>query len=499
MYPPNDDEQDPEPEDGVVYTHPDGSTEVFPPGTTPQQLAEALNAHGTPIKFSPIDLSRKTRKATAGTDVPAKPPTAATSAASAAPAGPAGPQDKSVGGFLGNVVTSTANQFGNIAQAITSPVQTLKGAGSVIRGGVEKLIPGQQEYEKYADAFGQMYKDRYGSLDKLGETAYTDPAGVALDVAGLAGGAGLGLRGVGTLANLPRVAKVGQVLSAVEAATSPTRLITLPAKAALRQTGKLAIMPTTRPSANTRRSFNVTPQQVAGTIIDRAMLTKGGATRAQKASEAAVDAALTKARAAGNPGLASVPIGRRVVSEITPEIRGRTAATGEVSTLPELQDRIWRFYGEHPTGRIDLLDANELKRKAQGLAYESGQKVETIPKLTQDSFARAFKEGIEEQVPSVKGDNRQSQLAIAAEHAIEDASNRVSDIPKLTAAAKLLSGDLPGAIAAYFGTLAATAPVTGRALGITLGQGGRAIDSRSLARVAMMRALAEQGTPDTSR
>src|SRR5436190_4642689 len=53
----------------------------------------------------------------------------------------------------------------------------------VAAGGVEKLIPGEQEHEPYANAVGQFFADRYGSMEAFKKTLAEDPVGFAADLA----------------------------------------------------------------------------------------------------------------------------------------------------------------------------------------------------------------------------------------------------------------------------------------------------------------------------
>lgn len=123
---------------------------------------------------------------------------------------PAPAEQKSLGGFLGNIVGSAGNLIGGIAGAVAHPIQTVGALGSIAAGGVEKLVPGTQKHEASFDALASFFKQRYGSLPALGETLYKDPVGVLADISTVAGGAGLAARGVATAA---KTAKAGGVVT----------------------------------------------------------------------------------------------------------------------------------------------------------------------------------------------------------------------------------------------------------------------------------------------
>ena len=106
------------------------------------------------------------------------------------------PEPKSVGGFVGNVFGSGAHLIGGVASAVLHPIQTTKALGSIALGGVQKAIPGRQKSEDSFDALISFFKERYGSVEALGETLYKDPVGALADLSVVAGGAGLAAKGL---------------------------------------------------------------------------------------------------------------------------------------------------------------------------------------------------------------------------------------------------------------------------------------------------------------
>ena len=156
-----------------------------------------------------------------------------------------GPPPKSVGEFAGNVVTSGGKFLGGMWDAVTSPRKTFEGLTDALAGGVELMIPGQQKHEAAANAVIDLYKNRYGSVDKALETAYTDPVGFLGDVSMLAGGAGAVAKGAGLgarAANLSRTAnvanQVGRTLQTVGAVTDPINIATKPVTGTLSALGR---------------------------------------------------------------------------------------------------------------------------------------------------------------------------------------------------------------------------------------------------------------------
>lgn len=134
------------------------------------------------------------------------------------------PEKKSVGGFIGNIFKSGADLVGGVGSALLHPIQTAKGLGGVALGTAEKLIPGQQGAEKYADAVGSFFKDRYGGASNIGNTLYKDPVGVLADLSTVLTGGGALASKLGTVgkltdfANIPtKAAKAAEIARYAEA------------------------------------------------------------------------------------------------------------------------------------------------------------------------------------------------------------------------------------------------------------------------------------------
>ena len=119
-----------------------------------------------------------------------------------------------------NVLPSAVNYLKGIVTPLLSPVETAQGIGLTALGGIEKLIPGEQEHEQYADALVGFLKDRYGGLENIKKTIRDDPVGALGDISAVLTGAGglarMGL-GVGTTAGkvAGMVSKVGRYMEPI--------------------------------------------------------------------------------------------------------------------------------------------------------------------------------------------------------------------------------------------------------------------------------------------
>lgn len=134
--------------------------------------------------------------------------------------------------FAQNVVESGKNFFGGIWDAVTSPKQTGEAVLNLTGGALQKLSPGgPYPLEPYADAVGQMYRNRYGSPGAAVNTLYTDPVGAAADLsmfAGAGAGALRGVQGAASLAGMTRAANAARtganILNTASAVSDPVRL-----------------------------------------------------------------------------------------------------------------------------------------------------------------------------------------------------------------------------------------------------------------------------------
>jgi hypothetical protein len=103
---------------------------------------------------------------------------------------------------LKNTPKSAGNFVGGLYQAVRHPIDTLGNVADIAVGGVYNALPkplqrgldyletnpeAQQRAIGKADMVGQMYKDRYGSMEGVKNTLATDPVGVAGDVSTVLG------------------------------------------------------------------------------------------------------------------------------------------------------------------------------------------------------------------------------------------------------------------------------------------------------------------------
>jgi len=165
---------------------------------------------------------------------------------------------------IGNAPGSTVKLVKNVADVVLNPIDTAKGIGGIVKGlgakgaqlateglaytdaGQEILKaaqarggnvtvdekgmyhPGSTEDTQKFDQLIKFFTDRYGSVDKLKETAIEDPVGVLADVASVFSGGGAAARTAKMGATAEKLSEAGRVtnpLNAIPGALSKTKTV----------------------------------------------------------------------------------------------------------------------------------------------------------------------------------------------------------------------------------------------------------------------------------
>lgn len=138
-------------------------------------------------------------------------------------------------------IPESARKFGaGLYEAVTSPLQTIKGAWDVAAGALQKVLPDDavkfiNQFEgnpaaaaravEAANAVGGLYKERYGSFDNIKRTLAEDPVGAAADLSTLLTG--------GAMATAKAAPAVSEALTTAATATNPLSVVTKPAQAVI--------------------------------------------------------------------------------------------------------------------------------------------------------------------------------------------------------------------------------------------------------------------------
>lgn len=122
-------------------------------------------------------------------------------------------------------IPSSAKEYGkNLFKGIISPKKTGETLGKIVGGGIEKLKEGEHPYEKNFDAFVEMIKGRYGSIDNFKKTIAEDPVGLLGDISTIETGIGGTAKLAGTMSKTSKLAKAGETAAKIGMASEPINL-----------------------------------------------------------------------------------------------------------------------------------------------------------------------------------------------------------------------------------------------------------------------------------
>jgi len=158
------------------------------------------------------------------------------------------PSGRSVGGFVSNIGSSAGQLVGGLANMVMSPIDTASGILDIGAGALQNVLPkafvdfvnksetpealaAGQRAVNAANAAGGIYKDKYGSLDKIQNTLYTDPVGAAADISSLFTGGGAAATRLAAASRGPIVAGAMAGLPGMGAAASTSGALSTAGKA----------------------------------------------------------------------------------------------------------------------------------------------------------------------------------------------------------------------------------------------------------------------------
>jgi hypothetical protein len=161
------------------------------------------------------------------------------------------PAERTVGGFLGNVAPSYGKQVTGLVQAVSHPVNTFNATVDTLAGAVQNILPKEvvdfvhrnepealaqadKKAIEVANAVGGEYKTKYGSLEALANTLYTDPVGAAADLSMLFTG---GASATGKLGLAGTSAKLGAAAAYTNPLTPVVKAGALPFQLAAKGVG----------------------------------------------------------------------------------------------------------------------------------------------------------------------------------------------------------------------------------------------------------------------
>lgn len=173
---------------------------------------------------------------------------------------------KTIAGFVQNAKGSAGNFLSGIGNAIAHPLDTaanVAGLGvgmgelALAKAGVDpaSMSPEAQNHMNLARGVIDFYKNRYGGVQNVLDTAYQDPVGVASDLSAVLGGGGAALKAGG-------FAKAAKAANTASKALNP---LTLPLTAAAKASRAVAVplMESALGTTAKDRAYGMTPGAAA--------------------------------------------------------------------------------------------------------------------------------------------------------------------------------------------------------------------------------------------
>jgi hypothetical protein len=348
-------------------------------------------------------------------------------------------EEKSVGGFVQNLVSSGAKFAtdtvegvknlavlgGRLARAQGNPTEAAKIGQDFIA-----LVKNSPEVGKAV--FGAL-KDRYGSGQAILDTLYKDPVGVLADVSTVVGGVGGAAKGVslaGRTAPVARIAPslagrakdVADIALAAERLTNP---LTLPGRAAAGAAdlaSDAVITATVRPSAALRKTYGGSGK-IARAIKNERVVSSELAERKLGKSVAEADKLISESNA---PGIAREDL--VVALEDAPlDTAGLRAQLGNPGAVDTVANRIDALEATMPE-TIPLDRAHALRREAGELAYEATTQSNSLEHQMNKALERALRKAIQDRVPEIGDIDARSRRLVAAKKALAAAEDRPSGL-----------------------------------------------------------------------
>ena len=408
------------------------------------------------------------------------------SVTAAEPTAPA--EEKSVGGFLTNAVRSGGRLISDTAQGIAGLGKLALRAAHAQIDPMEQVRLGQDTVEFLQNAppvIWGLLKDRYGSLEKIKETAYNDPAGVLADLSSVAGGATAVGRGASRVALrvAPKVAatatRVADAAATIERVTNPITQAARGVAAVAPKVADTVIAMTVRPTAAVKRmAGNGRPAKnadIAEAIKRAGAVTSEGAEKRIQITQAKVDDLVRPHE--GSELVSGDAIAGDIMRHGVEEIQ----ALDDIGVDTATAEALLKARADSLRGRglfYDGPDAIAAKRKAQKRAYGTATRAEAFDQHLDKIVAQAFKRATDKAIDGVSdlhAKGQQQLIAKAALEAAEERSTGMSTIASILAAGGGLAAGNPLAGAATAALLKAFgSPMGGAATGIALDRVGRA-------------------------
>jgi hypothetical protein len=373
----------------------------------------------------------------------------------ASSAAPEPRDEKSLGDFAQNLVSSGANFVKDTALGAGSVLKMAAQSPQTIANAIIHPVDTAQNVAEFAGnvpgmakAVGKAAYDRYGTLENAGNTLYDDPVGALSDVASVAS--------LGSTALATKAPRVARTLAMAERVTNPLQAAKPVAKATEYATAA-AVRPFLKPGKALRRQQG-SAFEIERTALKEGAVTEGLASKKQMASS-------SQARAMANQAQGTTPRSRIVdMPESLDEVSKGLNVPSDVDSLAKLEaDAVASLPPDVDATR--LLDTRQRLDDELRSAYTAAQRGGAptgARQIGQQEMLGNVRSELRDLAPGIREvDDRTRRLGLVR-NAIDDAGLRAGDIP--------LGAGLLGAGAASFGVPGAGTLAGGFALGRTFPQ-----------------------------
>lgn len=375
-----------------------------------------------------------------------------------------------------NAPKSALNYANTLGQAFLSPIDTANSVGNVALGAMEKVIPGEQDAEKYADAVGAAFKHRFLTEKGFRETLANDPVSLLGDAASIfVAGGGL-VKGVGAATKSAPIAKAGETAMSIGAAADPVNLAkgtaSLANKAVLGTAEKMgqnipqklylsAIKPSITKLSPTDRA------KLAKTALDEQVMPSYKGLDKVDSIVDDLNAMIDDSIAAGSANGKTVDLSK--ANSYLKEVRAKALDSGAPESYLKIINRTEDMFNGNIRLRGDnpIVPASVAQQIKKSMYKESSQHYKKDPNSpttrtmadTKKAIARKLKDDLADMFPEISALNAREGALIELRGVLEDAVNRIEnrDVVGIGAPIKIATGAAVGggAGAGLAGVLAA--------------------------------------------
>ena len=357
------------------------------------------------------------------------------------------PVDFDVETMISNIPASGIEYGEDIYKAVASPIDTAKGLGKAALGGIQKLIPGEQEYEPIADAVGQHYASRYGGIDEFKATLMGDPIGVLGDTAGLLSGVGM----------LPKLGKVGRIGSLVD----PANLAISGGSKLVSNMPGITGMPASMYASAAKIPSRFDEAAVTKTALDKGIMpTPSGLAKADDIITSLNDRVTSLIEQSANSGeYVSSSVVFKALDDVKKDLGGfKFDAADDIAKIDAEVSKFQKYLDFRGQDFVSIKELQEFKTSLYDTINFKRKSMSATPvdEAMRKNMAKSAKLEIEANIPEVKGLNLKMGDMLELVDALQQPSKRIGrrDILGLGAPMKAtaggVAGGVPGAAAGLF-------------------------------------------------